>query len=90
MSAKLFRNRRSQAVRPASCRFEGMEVEVNSLTVGLAALGSTLATSSQRSRGAQRTVCSTASCLISWHQRLLPHFGQNSSSSHSLLSTSTR
>ena len=30
MRAKLFRNGRSQAVRlPASCRFEGTEVEVN-------------------------------------------------------------
>ena len=35
------------------------------------------------------TVWLILSCLVTWHQRLWPHFGQNSSSSHSLLRTST-
>ena len=62
---------------------------VNSLTVGLSAVGSTWATCSHRSRGAQRTLWLTRLCLMMWHHRLVPHWGQNSSSSHSLLSTNT-
>ena len=38
--------------------------------------------------GAQRTLCSTRLCLVTWHQRL-PHPGQYNSSSHSSLRTST-